>query len=87
MDNNELKSHIKEYEKEYRWLAKNTEITFKFLTTKPLSFPTDMIVEIMRQYANEQKKPDCELCGFFYWSKSSPKIKMCSACDNNFMND
>jgi hypothetical protein len=53
MDNNELKSHIKEYEKEYRWLAKNTEITFKFLTTKPLSFPTDMIVEIMRQYAND----------------------------------
>jgi hypothetical protein len=60
MDNNELESHIKEYEKEYRWLAKFYKRDYVQMEMGCGWWfgSNGKTVEIMRQYANDvQKEP------------------------------
>jgi hypothetical protein len=87
MNNAELTDHIKEYEKEYRWLEKHN---FCYALMKYAE-----VVEIMRQYANDLQKEsvseyhlNCDYCGKLFWSKEAfPVRKMCTACYNNIVND
>jgi hypothetical protein len=91
MDNNELESHIKEYEKEYRWLAEVTKLDASTMA-KSTIWALDL-VRFMRQYANDvQKEPEyqlnCDYCERLFWSKEAfPVRKMCTACYNNIVND
>jgi hypothetical protein len=89
MDNNELESHIKEYEKEYRFIAYYTKMDFKYVTENHVYIPSDIYVKMLRQYANDvQKKPEifnsydniCPKCR--HELKPSPFAYSQVKCDN-----